>query len=205
MIRTTVLATSMRLPVTTYSACAYEPWIPDTGPSEVLADMAEAVANMEEARERATASRSANPLSLEGLKAMISALRISMDNLSIQIDQPSRQAQPAGYVPVATSMATPTLSHNLTGTWSIMARAANSTMVIKQTQTSITGTVIGDPIVDGEILPDGSVSLVRKGPDQVCVGRIIRSSSGSLTREGTCDCPITGMKNAPWHATLQTP
>lgn len=205
MTKKMVLAAFVLLLVTTCTVCAYEPWIPDTEPSKILADMAQTVANMEEALQRATASRSANPLFLEDLKAMISDLKASMADLSVQIDQLSEQAQPGGYVSVITTVATPTPSYNLTGTWSIMGGTASSTMVIKQTGTTITGTVIGDPIVDGKILPDGSVSFIRKGPDQVYVGRIIRNSSGGLTIEGTFDCPITGMKNVPWHAILQTP
>jgi len=86
-----------------------------------------------------------------------------------------------------------------------MGGTAGSTMVIKQTGTTITGTVIGAPIVNGKILPDGSVSFIRKGPDQLYVGKIIRNSSGGPAIEGTFNCPITGMKNVPWRAILQTP
>lgn len=205
MARKTLLAFLMLLLVTTYTVCAYEPWVPDTGPSKALADMAQTVANMEEALQRATASRSANPLFLDDLRAMISALKAAMADLNVQIDQLSKQAQPGGYVPVTTTPATSTPSYNLTGTWNIVGGSAISTMVIKQTGTTFTGTVIGDPIVDGKILPDGSVSFTRKGPNQTYVGKIIRNSSGGLTIEGTFDCPVTGLKNTPWRAILQTP
>ncbi len=119
--------------------------------------------------------------------------------------QPSTATQP----PAATTppSASPAPAFDLSGTWSINANRSQGTLSITQSGTTLSGTVLGNPLGNGRVQPDGTVSFDRLigNTKQVYTGIVAQDPSGGLTMQGTFDCPITGAKDLPWSAVLAKP
>ena len=118
--------------------------------------------------------------------------------------QPSTATQPPVAAPPPSTP--PTRVLDLSGTWRINANQFLGELSIAQNGTALSGTVLGNPLGNGMVQPDGTVSFDRILGDnrQTYTGRVTQDPSGNLTMQGTFDCTISG-KGFPWSAVLTKP
>ncbi len=119
--------------------------------------------------------------------------------------EPSTATQP----PVSSTppAAVPAPRFELSGTWSINANRFIGELMITQSGTTFSGTVLGDTLASGRVQPEGTVSFERiiGNSKQIYTGKIIQDATGILTIQGAFDCFITGGKSLPWSAVLTKP
>jgi hypothetical protein len=133
-----------------------------------------------------------------------SAVLAKPSSESATATQPPAAAQP----PAATTppLASPAPAFDLSGTWRINANQSQGTLSITQSGTTLSGTVLGNPLGNGRVQPDGTVSFDRVlgSNKQTYTGKVAHDASGNLTMQGTFDCTISG-KGYRWSAVLTKP
>ncbi len=176
--------------LTATPAKSYEAWQPAN--ESMVLDLAEYEDILDRftlALERAITSRAAHPQFLEDLQGF-------QEEFAKLLQALLQKGGSMGYESVAKVP-------NLTGTWDIVGNRARSTLIIEHRGSVITGTMYGDVIKDGRMESDGTIHLIRSGPDQVWRGTISTTAEGQLRLSGTFDCPVTGMSNLEWEAVLR--